>query len=110
VDAVRLFVLALYRKSTWKLVDTLGEAGLTKYWSDVTPDWIPDSDAENNEGVELLLKAARPRAAFYALDFSHKSSTRKRFTACFRQWRKVGMISPANISLSPITSKRHLST
>ena len=30
----------------------------------MTPDWIHDSDSENNEGVERLLKADRPRAAF----------------------------------------------
>jgi addiction module HigA family antidote len=67
-DAARLFVLAPYRKSTWKLVDTFGEAA-HKYWSDVTPDWIPDPDAENNEGVERLLKAGRPRAAFSCIRF-----------------------------------------
>jgi hypothetical protein len=59
-----LFVLAPFGKSTWKLVDVLGEAAQAKYWSEVAPDWIHNSDAENNEGVERLLKAGRPRAAF----------------------------------------------
>jgi plasmid maintenance system antidote protein VapI len=63
-DMVRLLVLAPYGKRTWKLVDGLGEAAQAKYWSEVTPDWIHNSDAENNEGVERLLKAKRPRAAF----------------------------------------------
>jgi addiction module HigA family antidote len=63
-DMVRLFVLAPYGKSTWKLVDALGEAAQAQYWSEVTPDWIHNSDAENNESVERLLKAERPRAAF----------------------------------------------
>jgi addiction module HigA family antidote len=61
---VQLYVLAPFGKSTWKLVDALGEASQGNYWSAVTPDWILDSDAENNEGVERLLKAERPRAAF----------------------------------------------
>ena len=68
-DMVQLLVLAPFGKSTWKLVDALGEAAQAKYWSEVTPDWIHDSDAENNEGVERLLKAERPRAAFSCIRF-----------------------------------------
>lgn len=64
LDMARLFGLAPFGKGTWKLVDSLGEAGQTKYWSEVAPCWIRDSDAENNECVERLLKAGRPRAAF----------------------------------------------
>lgn len=68
-DTVRLLALAPYRKSTWKLVDTLGEASQAKYWSEVAPDWIHDSDPENSESVERLLKAGRPRAAFSCIRF-----------------------------------------
>nr|WKF56699.1 hypothetical protein HUO10_001160 [Paraburkholderia busanensis] len=68
-DMVQLFVLAPFRRSTWKLVDTLSEAAQTKYWSEVTPDWIHGADAENNEAVERLLKADRPRAAFSCIRF-----------------------------------------
>jgi hypothetical protein len=68
-DTVRLLVLAPFRKSTWKLVDALGEAAQAKYWSEVTPERIHNSDAENNEGVERLLKAGRPRAAFSCIRF-----------------------------------------
>ena len=42
------FVLAPFGRSTWKLVDALGEVAQAKYWSEVTPDWIHDSDAENS--------------------------------------------------------------
>jgi addiction module HigA family antidote len=69
-DMVRLFVLAPFGKSSWKLVDALGEAAQAKYWSEVTPDWIHHSDAENNEAVERLLKAKRPRAAFSCIRFA----------------------------------------
>jgi addiction module HigA family antidote len=61
---VQLLVLAPYGRSTWKLVDVLSTAAQTKYWSEVTPDWIHNSDAENAESVERLLRADRPRAAF----------------------------------------------
>lgn len=68
-DSVQLLVLAPYRRSTWKLVDSLGEAARVKYWSEVAPGWIHDSDPENNESVERLLKAGRPRAAFSCIRF-----------------------------------------
>jgi addiction module HigA family antidote len=68
-DMVRLFVLAPFGRSTWKLVDALGEAAQAKYWSEVAPEWIHNSDAENNEVVERLLKAERPRAAFSCVRF-----------------------------------------
>src|SRR5205807_8330249 len=63
-DMVRLLVLAPFGKSTWKLVEVLGEAAQARYWSEVIPNRIHSSDTENNEGVERLLKAGRPRAAF----------------------------------------------
>ncbi len=67
---VRLFVLAPYRKSTWNLVDALSETAQVKYWSNVAPDWIHESEAENNESVNRLLKAERPRAAFACIRFA----------------------------------------
>jgi hypothetical protein len=45
------------------------EASLAKYWSEVAPGWIHDSDPENSESVERLLKAGRPRAAFACIRF-----------------------------------------
>ena len=66
---VRVLSLAPYRKCTWKLVDALGEASQAKYWSEVAPDWIHDSDPENSESVERLLRAGRPRAAFWCIRF-----------------------------------------
>jgi addiction module HigA family antidote len=68
-DTVQLLVLAPYRKSTWKLVDAISETAQAKYWSEVAPSWIHDSDAENSESVERLLKAGRPRAAFSCIRF-----------------------------------------
>jgi addiction module HigA family antidote len=63
-DMADLLVLVAFGSSTWKIVDSLGTAGQVKYWNQVVPEWIHYSDAENNEGVERLLKAGRPRAAF----------------------------------------------
>ena len=71
-ETARLLVLSPFDKSTWKLVDALGEAPRGKYWADVMPDWIHRPDAENNDGVERLLKAGRPRAAFSCVRYHPK--------------------------------------
>lgn len=63
-DIVHVLLLAPFRKSTWGMVDALSGAAQAKYWAEVVPDWIHDSDEEGNEGVARLLKAGRPRAAF----------------------------------------------
>ena len=68
-DMVQLLVLAPFGRSTWKLVDVLGEAARAQYWSEVTPEWIHNSDAETIDGIERLLKAERPRAAFSCMQF-----------------------------------------
>lgn len=59
-----LLILAFFGKQTWNLVDELGEAAKAKYWSEITPDWGGQSNADLNESVDRLLKADRPRAAF----------------------------------------------
>ena len=59
----KLLMLAPFCKSTWALVDNLGNAGQATYWDEVVPDWLSE-DSENNEAIERLLKAKRPRAAF----------------------------------------------
>jgi hypothetical protein len=61
---VQLLLLAPFGKSTWSLVDKLSGAAQAAYWSEVKPNWVYDSDDENNEGVERLMKSSRPRAAF----------------------------------------------
>lgn len=69
-DLAELLLLAPFNKNTWKLVDALGELAQSKYWSEVTPEWIHDSEAENHEAVERLLKAERPRAAFSCIQLN----------------------------------------
>jgi len=68
-DMVRLLLLAPFGRGTWRLVDALGEEARIKYWTDVVPDWFRDFDEEANDGVERLLKAGRPRAAFACVRF-----------------------------------------
>jgi addiction module HigA family antidote len=68
-DFVRLLLLAPFRRSTWQMVEKLDEQHRQTYWNDVTPNWIHDADDENNEAVERLLAAQRPRAAFACVHF-----------------------------------------
>lgn len=63
-NAARLFLLAPFCRSTWKLVDALGEGPRTEYWIEVAPEWIRQPEDESNEAVDRLLNAQRPRAAF----------------------------------------------
>jgi addiction module HigA family antidote len=68
----RLLEQAPFRHSTWKLVDDQDEATRKDYWFSVSPHWLRTSDGDQNEAVERLLKAKRPRAAFHAVHFCLK--------------------------------------
>jgi addiction module HigA family antidote len=68
-DLIPMLLLAPFRQSTWKVVDTLDGPHRLKYWHEVVPDWIHDADEENNEAVERLLEVQRPRAAFASMHF-----------------------------------------
>jgi hypothetical protein len=68
-NSVDLLLLAPFGKGTWNLVDALGEPAQSRYWNEVAPEWVSDSEAERNEAVERLLKAERPRAAFSCIRY-----------------------------------------
>lgn len=63
-EVVRLLLLFPYQASTWELVDQLSTEARNRYWAEVVPECIYVSKEENNESVQRLLKARRPRAAF----------------------------------------------
>jgi plasmid maintenance system antidote protein VapI len=63
-ELVQLLLLAPFGREAWSFVDKLSEAVQAAYWREVEPNWLHDADDENNEGVERLMKAGRPRAAF----------------------------------------------
>ncbi len=66
-EMVSLLMLAPYESATWKVADQLTDSGQASYWQSVVPDWVfGEQEADNNESVERLLKAKRPRAAFAA--------------------------------------------
>ncbi len=72
-DRAKLLLLAPFNKGTWKMVDALGEEAQAKYWSDVGLDSVYDADAENNERVERLLTANRPRRPLHASGSTQKN-------------------------------------
>ncbi len=68
IHAARLLMLAPFSKSTWSLVDKLGQKGQQEYWSEVRPNLFRGAAEEKQEGVERLLNAGRPRAAFRGVE------------------------------------------
>ncbi len=63
-DMARLLMLAPFDKTTWAMVDGLGDAAQNQYWAEVIPRWVGQPEADQSEGIARLLKAERPRAAF----------------------------------------------
>jgi hypothetical protein len=74
-DLVGLLLLAPFRRSKWQIVDRLDEVNRAEYWQAVSPNWIFEFEDENEEGVERLLTAKRPRAAFAAIHFALEKIT-----------------------------------
>jgi len=66
-DIWKLYALAPFRRSTWGLVDKLGEQEQSAYWSGAAADCTYDSDQEYHEAAIQLLRVERPKAAFYCL-------------------------------------------
>jgi hypothetical protein len=64
-DMARLLVLAPFDNNTWNLVDMLTETAQDEYWTNAMPGWLNPHDMGDNEGIERLLKAERPRTAFF---------------------------------------------
>lgn len=71
-DMLRLLLLSPFNSGTWSIVDALSEVGRQSYWQDVNPEWIFEQEGKNNEAVERMLKAKRPRAAFATVRFKLK--------------------------------------
>lgn len=67
---LHFLLLSPYRASTWELVDQLSDMARSRYWVEVTPQYVCDSPDENNESIRRLLAVKRPRAAFESLDFA----------------------------------------
>jgi addiction module HigA family antidote len=105
-DMVRLLLLAPFGKDTWSLVDRLGEAAQAKYWLDVVPDWLHHSDAENNEGVERLLKARRPRAAFSCIRFHPEKLDTQVLFRLLSEVAKGGVDRPGEYMLEPYSIEK----
>lgn len=69
LERARLLTLAPFIRSTWKLVDGLGEEAARKYWEEVRPDLMRGEPDEKQEGVARLLDARRPRAGFCSVKY-----------------------------------------
>ena len=66
---IQILCLAPPRRAIWEVVDDLPHEEQSRYWKEASVDWFQDSDDEQNELVERLLAAGRPRAAFWSVHF-----------------------------------------
>lgn len=98
-DFTRLLLLAPFRRSTWQMVDTLNDQHRQTYWSDITPDWIPNVDDENVEAVERLLMAQRPRAAFACIHFRLEAIDAELLFRLMSEMMKEGKDQPGQFQL-----------
>ena len=64
---VRLLRCAPFCQSTWRMLDRHSPEVRDEYWCAVSPDWWGREEGEENEIVDRLLEAQRPRAAFLAV-------------------------------------------
>ena len=67
-----ILTLAPFVGTTWALVDELDDTTRQRYWAEVSPNWQQQTDDDLNTGVECLITAKRPRAAFAWVHFSLK--------------------------------------
>ena len=66
-EIVRLLQCAPFCQSTWRMLDRHSPEVRDEYWRKVTPDWWGREKGEENEVVDRLLEARRPRAAVSAV-------------------------------------------
>lgn len=62
-EKARLFLLAPFDQSTWRVVDRLSPESQGSYWKDVQPSYVIEPRDAIDEIVERFLKARRPKAA-----------------------------------------------
>ena len=64
-EIVSLLLLAPFQRRTWYFVKTLNDDIKVAYWEDISPAWGPYSMEDTHLGVDFLMQASRPRAAFW---------------------------------------------
>ncbi len=96
---VQLLLLAPFCKSSWSLVDGLSINAQAKYWREVAPDWIGAANPESLEGVERLLKAGRPRAAFSCIRLELSKVDPQVLFRLLSEMAKVGNDQPGQYML-----------
>ena len=105
-DLVTLLLLAPFRRSTWRIVDKFDEANRNRYWQAVLPDWIFDFEEENDEAVERLLSAKRPRAAFASIHFAFEKISPALLFRVLSEMVKDGNDKPGHYQLEQYDIRR----
>jgi addiction module HigA family antidote len=105
-NAVKLLLLAPFRRSTWKLVDQLDDEYRMAYWKNIAPDWIHDSEAENGEAVERLLAVKRPRAAFSCIRLQPETAEPSLLFRVLSEMAKGGDDQPGHYQIEQYSVER----
>ena len=72
IERVRLLSLSPFKRSTWALVDGLGQEASKRYWEEVKPFFNQGDADDMQEGVVRLIGARRPRAGFFSVRYDLK--------------------------------------
>ena len=67
---IRVLKRAPFNTETWAIVDGLATEAQTRYWSEVTPNWLINDEDELREMFDRLLLVNRPRAILGAARFN----------------------------------------
>lgn len=60
-----LVLVAPFKAETWSVVDEQPEAARKRYWSEVTPKWLPDDQANADRAVTALLDVGRAVTSWF---------------------------------------------
>ncbi len=66
----RLFMCLPLQRETWLQVDSQKPEVREQYWRDVPVIWMAHDSPDINEGIDRLIEAKRPRAAFHAIQLA----------------------------------------
>lgn len=83
----RLLKCSPFQHETWELVDAQIEDIQNQYWKEVHPNYLMKESSHLNEVIDHLLKASRPRAAFYAVQFGLEHVETSRLKRLLREVR-----------------------
>jgi hypothetical protein len=97
----RLLKCSPFQHDTWEEVANRGDTVRQQYWREVPIDWLRKDSPDLNEGIDRLLEARRPRAAFMAVHFAIKEVETSRLQRLLREVGTCDAEPPGTYRLDP---------